>query len=290
MFLVWGDSCMVKKLNYIKSQIFHIVADLWIPIQVKFLSNSKLSSSKEQVLGILNLIRPVPSPEPLVRIGPVGDGGYLVPDDLEDIKACFSPGVSDEAGFELAFARQGVPCFLADASVPEEPVKHENIFFDRLFLGPISDSNKFISLQDWVEQKSIGDGDLVLQMDIEGAEYDVLNSAPTELLKRFRLIAIELHNFEFILTNELSAQRFKGFLLTLLEHFEVVHIHPNNNRRPVFHKGVEIPPVIEMTLLRKDRFLGKQARVPVTLPHPLDSDNSPRRKHLTFSKDWVGAP
>ena len=279
---------MFRYLKYITTQINHIVADLWIPIQVKFFSNPKLSSSREQVLGILKLMRPTPSPTPLIRLGPAGDGGYLVPDDLEDIKACFSPGVSDEAGFELAFANRGVPCFLADASVPEEPVKHENIFFDPLFLGPISDSKKFISLKDWVDQKSVESGDLILQMDIEGAEYEVLSSAPAALLKRFRLIAIELHNFEFILTNKLSAQSFEAFLNLLLEYFEVVHIHPNNNRRPVFHKGIEIPPVIEMTLLRKDRFLGKQSLGPVSLPHPLDSDNSPRRKHLTFSSDWIG--
>ena len=279
---------MFRYLKYITTQIKHIVADLWIPIQIKLFSNPALSSSKEQVLGLLKLMRPVPSPAPLVRVGPAGDGGYLVPDDLADIKACFSPGVSDEVGFELAFANRGVPCFLADASVPEEPVKHENIFFDPLFLGATSDSKRFISLEDWVNEKSVEDGDLILQMDIEGAEYDVLRSAPPELLKRFRLIAIELHNFEFILTNKLAALSFEGFLNILLEHFEVVHIHPNNNRRPVFHKGIEIPPVIEMTLLRKDRFVGKQNLEPVALPHPLDSDNSPRRKHLTFSSDWIG--
>ena len=279
---------MFRYLKYITTQIKHIVADVWLPMQIKLFSNPALSSSKEQVLGLLKLMRPVPSPAPLVRVGPAGDGGYLVPDDLADIKACFSPGVSDEAGFELAFANRGVPCFLADASVPEEPVKHENIFFDPLFLGATSDSKRFISLEDWVNEKSVEDGDLILQMDIEGAEYDVLRSAPPELLKRFRLIAIELHNFEFFLTNKLAALSFDGFLNILLEHFEVVHIHPNNNRRPVFHKGIEIPPVIEMTLLRKDRFVGKQNLEPVALPHPLDSDNSPRRKHLTFSSDWVG--
>ena len=278
---------MFKYLKYMAVQIKHILADLWIPIQIKLFTNPKLSSSKDQVLGLLKLMRPVSSPAPMIRLGPAGDGGYLVPDDLEDIKACFSPGVSDVAGFELAFANRGVPCFLADASVPEEPVKHQNIFFDPLFLGPISDSKKLISLRDWVEQKSVETGDLILQMDIEGAEYEVLSSAPPELLKRFRLIAIELHNFEFILTNQISALSFESFLKMLLENFEVVHIHPNNNRRPVFHKGIEIPPVIEMTLLRKDRFVGKESLGPVTLPHPLDSDNSPRRKHLTFSSEWV---
>ena len=278
---------MFRYLKYVFVQIKHILADLLIPLQVKFSSNSELSSSREQVLGLLRLMKPVASPKPMVRLGPAGDGGYLVPDDLEDIKACFSPGVSDEAGFELSFASRGVPCFLADASVPEAPVKHENIFFEPLFLGPTSDSKRFISLEDWVNQKELGAGDLVLQMDIEGAEYEVLTSAPLQILKRFRLIAIELHHFEFILTNKFSALGFEAFIRRLLENFEVVHIHPNNNRRPVLHKGIEIPPVIEMTLLRKDRFSGNRSSEPVALPHHLDSGNSPRRKHLTFSSDWV---
>jgi hypothetical protein len=39
---------------------------------------------------------------PLIRLGADGDGGYLVPDDLEDVAACFSPGVDDRASFESA--------------------------------------------------------------------------------------------------------------------------------------------------------------------------------------------
>jgi hypothetical protein len=37
----------------------------------------------------------------LLRIGGDSDGGYLVPDDLENISSCFSPGVSDIFNFEL---------------------------------------------------------------------------------------------------------------------------------------------------------------------------------------------
>ncbi len=53
-------------------------------------------------------MHPIDSGHSLVRLGGDGDGGYLVPDDLEGIGACFSPGVSDVADFELAFAARGV--------------------------------------------------------------------------------------------------------------------------------------------------------------------------------------
>ena len=39
-------------------------------------------------------------PYKLIRLGGRGDGAYLLPDDLQDIQACFSPGVSDSKLFE----------------------------------------------------------------------------------------------------------------------------------------------------------------------------------------------
>ena len=40
----------------------------------------------------------------LLRIGGDSDGGYLLPDDLENISSCFSPGVSDIFDFEFTLA------------------------------------------------------------------------------------------------------------------------------------------------------------------------------------------
>jgi FkbM family methyltransferase len=37
--------------------------------------------------------------------------------------------------------------------------------------------------------------DIILKMDIEGAEYDVLYSTPMHILRRFKSIAIEMHQF-----------------------------------------------------------------------------------------------
>ncbi len=40
-------------------------------------------------------------------MGGENDGGYLVPDDLEGIEYCFSPGVSNIATFELDCLNRG---------------------------------------------------------------------------------------------------------------------------------------------------------------------------------------
>ena len=51
----------------------------------------------------------------LIRLGNDGDGGYLVPDDLNGIEACFSPGVAGNVNFEKALALDPTGAFVPDA-------------------------------------------------------------------------------------------------------------------------------------------------------------------------------
>jgi len=75
------------------------------------------ATSRAEVLAFLKKIRPMTTNIPLIRVGSADDGGYLVPDDLEGIKICFSPGVAQQSDFELAMAQRGITCFMADYSV-----------------------------------------------------------------------------------------------------------------------------------------------------------------------------
>jgi len=50
-----------------------------------------------------------------------------------------------------------------------------------------------ITIEDLLKKFSITDDNMVLKMDIEGAEYDVLLSMPDQLFDRFSMILIEVH-------------------------------------------------------------------------------------------------
>jgi len=54
----------------------------------------------DQILQFVENLRPVDSGHGLVRLGGANDGGYLIPNDLQGITACFSPGVSETSAFE----------------------------------------------------------------------------------------------------------------------------------------------------------------------------------------------
>jgi hypothetical protein len=221
---------------------------------------------------LFDSIKPLETDYPLIRLGGEGDGGYLVPDDLDGIKACFSPGVDVVAGFEEAMVARGIPCFQADASVERTPLVHPLVQFERKFLG-IADDETTVTLDRWVEEKMPGsDGDFLLQMDIEGAEWLVLASTDDHTLAKFRIILIEFHDVERVFEN-FAFGVMSAVFAKLLKQFHVVHAHPNNCR-PVVGRGerFEVPSVLEYTFLRKDR---ASRTAPATcFPHPLDRDNS----------------
>jgi hypothetical protein len=152
---------------------------------------------------------------------------------------------------------------------------------DEHWLAPTwnADEPGFTTLPTWVEARAHGHGDLILQMDIEGAEYPVLLSTDERLLRRFRIVVVELHNLQAAVESFARANVFIPFLSHLQQHFDVVHAHPNNCCGTFQVHGVDIPTTIELTLHRKDRRLGSPTPLSV-LPHPLDRDNVPGCEHL----------
>ena len=81
----------------------------------------------------------------LIRLGEAGDGGYLLPDDLLEISACFSGGAGSTVKFEYDLANLGIKCFIADYSVDNLPSPHhQNFIFLKKFLGT-ENSDEYIN-------------------------------------------------------------------------------------------------------------------------------------------------
>jgi hypothetical protein len=242
------------------------------------------SSNPAEVRTLMRQLAPRSVRRPLIRIGAPSDGGYLVPDDLEGLAACVSPGVSSEVGFDLAMAERGVEVFMADASVTGPPVPHDRFHFQRKFLDVFEDDgNTRLDTLCAIIDASFP-GDRMLQMDIEGAEYRVLLDVSDDVLSSFRIMVIEFHH----LTRMFGAFPFGLIQATfqkLLRHHQVVHIHPNNVCGATTRGDLTIPPVMEFTFYRKDRALldpGSETR----FPNQLDRDNVAGRQSVVLPLCW----
>jgi FkbM family methyltransferase len=255
-------------------------------LALNFLSIGKIHparlTDKNELQALLTKLRPISCGKELIRLGPNGDGGYLVPDDLEGIKTCFSLGVGSESGFELDCANRGMNVFLADQSVEKLPDSHEKFRFTKKNIS-VTTNDDFMTLDDWVAS-SIPDSqdELLLQIDIEGYEYEVFLGASDQLLKRFRIIVAEFHQLDQLWNKPFFNLTSRVFYKLIQTHC-CVHNHPNNHSGSIKRENLEIPRITELTFQRNDRV--NNPSFINTFPHPLDCDNS-RKPPLYLPKCW----
>jgi hypothetical protein len=245
-----------------------------------------LGVHKNQILSVVGKLKPVSTGHELIRIGGSGDGGYLVPDDLVGVEACFSPGVALNASFEAQLAERGIRSFMADYSVDSPPIENPLFDFQKKFLGVDSSEPNFIRLDEWVEQKYPDGRDLILQMDIEGAEWPILADAQLETLRRFRIVVLEIHDLDVMLTSTAGLRIVEAVFQKLQSVFVTAHIHANNCTKAVQYRGAPIPPILEVTLLRKDRCSPSHQGLTVQIPHPLDQKNVPYFSDVRVPAYW----
>jgi hypothetical protein len=252
----------------------------------------------ERLRKVLAILRPKACPFPLLRIGGAADGAYLLPDDLHGIQACFSPGVSDRKGFEDQLAMEyGMASHLCDGSSTVErlrtPLMQGLQTFRKLWLD-LPGTPDSQTLDSWVRELAPDTtADLLLQMDIEGAEYRNLLATIPETLLRFRIMVIEFHGLTRLAESDFLRNTALPLFQQIDRDFVCVHAHPNNydkRNQYIVAEGEEtlIPDTLELTFLRRDRleFSGSQPTVEVMLPHPLDISNAGHRKPLFLDRSW----
>jgi len=237
---------------------------------------------KDKLRSLLRKLSPILPGKKLIRLGPEGDGGYLVPDDLAGIEACFSPGVNVTSGFDKDCANLGMKVFLADNSVDGPPESHSLFHFTKKYVG-VTTSDNFMTLDDWVASSLPGSqADLMLQLDIEGYEYETFLSISDGLMRRFRIIVAEFHALDQLWNRPcfwLTSRTFEKILQT----HTCVHIHPNNYCSPLNKFGVQIPPLAEFTFVRNDRLCSPSYAS--VFPHSLDRDNTDK-PHFPLPECW----
>ncbi|WQW16036.1 hypothetical protein KVM68_05100 [Helicobacter pylori] len=95
-----------EQINSIANQVNSI---LWRAERVMSINELFVETPKEKVERFIKSLHPIKTEHELVRWGAKHDGGYLIPNDFEGIRALFSPGVGGESAFEEDFYRHCKP-------------------------------------------------------------------------------------------------------------------------------------------------------------------------------------
>lgn len=241
-----------------------------IPHIQLFLSYLSISLQKgvstQNIDAFIKSIRPSYSPSRLVRVGG-NDGGYLVPEDIANYGMVISPGVGHSTDFDAFFYERNKKVVMIDPG--DYSFDNKSIVFYRAWLkGYESKSQHYMSFEQIIRLENPELQKSVLQIDIEGGEYEVFSSISENTMKSFGVIAAEFHHLSLLTTvggYELIAPVFNKILET---HF-VAHLHVNNSGRIHKYKNVEIPETLEITFLNRDTYQPDATAI-FSSPHPLD--------------------
>ena len=231
---------------------------------------------------------------PLVRIGGEVDGGYVMLDTPRPpaVTAAYSFGVGHDVSWDVAMAKQGIDLFLYDHTVERlpEPVPRAK-FFRTGIRGRNPAAGQKTVAEVLADNGHTGRRDLVLKMDIEGAEWPVLDEVSSETLVSFAQIVVEFHGMARALEPEGHARVVKTLEKLAVTH-QPIHVHGNCNAMPVWIGDLVLPHVIEVSYVRRADYAGKFVPRDEVFPTDLDRSNSDQLPDIylgrTFSRPRSG--
>ena len=161
------------------------------------------------------------------RFGRAHDGGYLLCANLlNSAKAAYSYGIGgrDSWGCDLS-TEMGIPIHQYDCFDTRQPKCEGGKFiFHPECIGPKKEliSNRaFDTLENQIKESEAGGQFIVVKMDIEGAEWESLLSAPGSVLEKIDQLVVEFHG-------ENNEREFR-LLKKLNKYFYAINLHYNNN-------------------------------------------------------------
>ena len=235
---------------------------------------ARVTRAEQPAHFLFNEIQPVKLANcHLERFGEKNDGGYLLCANLLGaVKSAYSYGISGYDGWGCDVSRKlGVTVHQYDCFDLTQPICDGG---DTVFHGEcigttpgLQDGRTFDTLAAQVAKNGDTGKTLVVKIDVEGAEWDSLLTAPTALLQRIDQMAVEFHGFD--------QARFIETVVRLKNFFHVAHLHWNNyscdGGKPPF-------PAWAYEVLFVNKLVGEvDPSAKAVLPHPLDTPNAPDR-------------
>ena len=194
----------------------------------------------------------------LTRLGSMGDGGYLLEQNLSKEDYCLSLGIGDNFTFDLAISHYCKEVWMFDHTIDAPQIQGKNVKFFSVGIAATVQQN-FTTISKILESIPL-ENDIILKIDIEGSEWEVLSGLTSFELVRCKQIVAEFHNLhriaDFLFFDSVSKS-----LNMLNNSHDLINFHVNNWSNIHLVKGVPIPDVVEVTYVRKEHGLQSESRL-----------------------------
>lgn len=173
-------------------------------------------------------------------------------------------------------AARGYEIFQYDMTIEELPQENEHFHFFREGIGRVRDKKKSLdTLENFVRRNHHErTRNMILKMDVEGAEWDFLSTVQENYLDKFDQMVFEFHHL-------IRPKSFSEMAKTI-EHLQkinkthqLIHLHGNNFGAQLKIEDLGIfPDTLELTYLRKDKYSfedDENISLPIDLDQPCAS-------------------
>ena len=215
----------------------------------------------------------------LIRTGNEHDGGYIMLNDFETGDIAYSFGIAQNVVWDRDMASRGYDVFMYDHTIDGLPEENPRSHWYKLGIGDGSGRDERLkTLEELISRNGHeGKRDMILKMDVEGAEWGFLESVKHETLLQFRQIIFEFHG---LLDAEkyglgVSYSRILEMLSKINKTHQLIHLHPCNFRNYISIDGKVYPDTIEASYVIRDKYKFIQD-YDVNLPLKIDT---PDRKY-----------
>jgi hypothetical protein len=231
-------------------------------------------TGQQDILDVLALLEIQSVTCGKARVGGDNDGGYVMANDFECNLLAYSIGVGPQVIWDVDMANRGMIIYQYDHTVPGLPEEHAGFRFQPLGIGPDMSDAQLITLEEMLRRNQhLNEQNMLLKIDVEGAEWEVFDQMDYGILSKFDQIVIEFHGLEH-LSSKSFLDRCTRVFKKLNFHHVPIHIHANNYGGTEVIEGIFVPRVIELSYARRDRFTFSESEeiFPTVLDQPCRAD------------------
>ncbi len=191
------------------------------------------------------------------RVGKENDGGYCMLNEFEHTKYAYSFGISDDVSWDEDISERGIDVYMYDHTISALPKQNKRFHFKKVGIasGEVDKCESLKTLEELLgENGHLHEEDLILKMDVEGAELGAITITNSDVLNKFSQIVMEIHG----LTIGSHYDQIVSMLKKLSITHQIIHVHANNFGNAFYAGDIVFTDAIEVSFLRiKDHEFGE---------------------------------
>lgn len=226
----------------------------------------KIPPKHFKLMRKLLAVKPLASGGTYIRVGNENAGGYVMLDNFKGIEKAYSFGIDSNVSWDRDIVVKGIGCYMFDHTIEGLPEEHPMFHWTKIGVaGTDMPERNLLSLETILRNHGdIANKNMILKLDVEGDEWDCINSTPSELLDNFDQIVLEIHGiFDDTNVGIVNA------LEKLRQTHQPVWVHPNNYTWMETMDGVTLTLCMEMLYLNRHNYAFGEGKV--VFPWEIDS-------------------